>query len=170
MLKSWAPDLRFTVEDKLLRVRGMKEMEPPMPLSDTIKRLIATAWDDGYPLLVATSGPDGPNLGPKGSLIVYDDAHLAYWERTKGALLDNLKREPRVCVMYANFKGQRDGALESGYLRFYGTAALHENGPVRDKIFSMLTKREQEHAGADKGIGVLIKITKAADIRGKSII
>jgi hypothetical protein len=168
MLKSWAPDLRFIVEDTLHRARGTKK-EPPMPLSDTIKRLIATAWDDGYPLLVATSGPDGPNLGPKGSLIVYDDGHLAYWERTKGALLDNLKREPRVCVMYSNFKAQRDGLIESGFLRFYGTVELHESGPVREAIFKKLVKREQEHAGADKGIGVLIKITKAADIRGKSI-
>jgi hypothetical protein len=140
-----------------------------MPLSDTIKALIATAWDDGCPLLVATAGPDGPNLGPKGSLIVYDDAHLAYWERTKGALLDNLRREPRVCVMYANFKAQREGRLESGFLRFYGTAELYESGPLREAIFGKLNKREQQHAGADNGIGVLIRITKAADVRGKSL-
>jgi hypothetical protein len=28
-----------------------------MPLSDTIKTLIRDAWDDGYPCLVATNGP-----------------------------------------------------------------------------------------------------------------
>jgi hypothetical protein len=144
-------------------------LEQPMPLSDKIKSMIRSAWDDGHPLIVATGGPDGPSLGPKGSMIVYDDDHLAYWERTKGALLDNLRREPRVCVLYANFKAQRDGALESGYLRFFGTAELHESGPIREKIFSMLLPREQTHVGADKGIGVLIKIAKAADIRGKPI-
>ena len=29
-----------------------------------------------------------------------------------------------VAMIYANFKAQRDGVLESGFLRFYGTAAL----------------------------------------------
>ena len=39
-----------------------------MPLSDQIKSMIRSAWDDGYPLLVATTGPDGPVMGPKGSM------------------------------------------------------------------------------------------------------
>jgi len=140
-----------------------------MPLSDQIKSLIRSAWDDGYPLIVATAGPDGPVMGPKGSMIVYDDNHLAYWERTRGKILDALRQEPRVCILYANFKAQRDGVVDSGFLRFFGTAELHESGPVHDKIFSMLLPREQTHAGADKGIGVLVKITSAADIRGKPI-
>ena len=47
-----------------------------MPLSDTIKTLIRNAWDDGYPCLVATNGKEGPNITPKGSMIVFDDGHL----------------------------------------------------------------------------------------------
>ena len=82
-----------------------------MPLSDTIKTLIRNAWDDGYPCLVATHGREGPNITPKGSMIVYDDAHLAWWERSKRAVLENLAHDARVCVMYANFKAQRDGVL-----------------------------------------------------------
>jgi len=140
-----------------------------MPLSPTIVTLIRNAWDDGYPCLLASSGREGPNITPKGSMIVFDDQHLAYWERSKRAVLDNLGVEARVCVMYANFKAQRDGVLESGFLRFYGTAELHESGPMREAIFKRLTKREQEHAGADQGIGVLIRIEKAIDIRGKPI-
>ena len=78
-------------------------------------------------------------------MIVYDDSHLAYWERTRGKILDALRQEPRVCILYANFKAQRDGVLESGFLRFFGTAELHESGSVRDKIFGMLLPREQTH-------------------------
>ena len=141
-----------------------------MPLSDTIKTLIRNAWDDGYPCLLATSGPQGPNITPKGSMIVFDDQHLAYWERSKRAVLDNLGPDARVCVMYANFKAQRDGVLERGFLRFFGTVVLHESGPVREAIFAKLTPREQTHAGAEAGIGVLIKIEKAMDMRGKPII
>lgn len=140
-----------------------------MPLPDTIKALIKSAWEDGVPLIVATAGPDGPVMGPKGSLVVYDDEHLAYWERTRGRILDAVRADPRVCILYANFNAQRAGKLESGFLRFFGTAELHESGPVHDKIFSLISPREQTHAGADTGIGVLVKITSAADIRGKPL-
>ena len=105
-----------------------------MPLSDTIKTLIRNAWDDGYPCLLATNGPQGPNITPKGSMIVFDDAHLAWWERSKRAVLENLSHDRRVCVMYANFKAQRDGVLESGFLRFFGSVELHESGPTREAI------------------------------------
>jgi hypothetical protein len=140
-----------------------------MPISEKIKALINNAWVDGYPCLLATQGADGPNISPKGSLLVFDDQHLAYWERSKRKALENLGGEKRVAVIYANMKAQRDGVLESGFLRFYGTAELHEEGPMREAIFQKLTKREQEHDGADKGIGVLIKIERAADVRGKPL-
>jgi uncharacterized protein len=140
-----------------------------MPLSPTIVTLIRNAWDDGYPCLLASAGREGPNITPKGSMIVFDDQHLAYWERTKRAVLDNLAQDPRVCVMYANFRAQRDGVLESGFLRFFGSVVLHESGAVREAIFDKLVPREQSHVGADAGIGVLTKIDKAIDIRGKPI-
>ncbi len=140
-----------------------------MPLSDTIKTLIRNAWDDGFPCLVATIGPQGPNITPKGSMIVYDDAHLAWWERSKRAVLENIGHDARVCIMYANFKAQRDGVLDSGFLRFFGRVALHESGPMRDRIFSLLLPREQTHAGAEAGIGAWVRIEKAIDVRGKPL-
>jgi hypothetical protein len=76
-------------------------------------------------------------------MIVFDDAHLAWWERSKRAVLENLSHDKRVCVMYANFKAQRDGVLESGFLRFFGSVELHESGPVREAIFAKLLPREQ---------------------------
>jgi uncharacterized protein len=140
-----------------------------MPISAKIRELIRSAWDDGAPCLVATGGPDGPNISPKGSMIVYDDDQLAYWERSKRQALTNLGHDRRVCVMYANFKAQREGILDSGFLRFYGTAELHESGPAREAIFKLLLPREQNHVGADTGIGVLVKIDRAADVRGKPL-
>ena len=140
-----------------------------MPISQKIRDLIDNAWTDGAPCLLATAGPDGPNISPKGSMLVFDDEHLAYWERSKRQALANLGRERRVAVIYANMKAQREGVLESGFLRFYGTAELHAEGAMREAIFARLNKREQQHAGADQGIGVLIKIERAADVRGKAL-
>ncbi|HLH88032.1 MAG TPA: pyridoxamine 5'-phosphate oxidase family protein [Xanthobacteraceae bacterium] len=140
-----------------------------MPISQKVRDLIRSAWDDGAPCLVATNGPDGPNISVKGSMIVYDDDHLAYWERSRKQALANLGQDQRVCVIYANFKAQRDGVLDSGFLRFWGRAELHERGPIHDEIFSLLLPREQTHVGADTGIGVLVKIARSADIRGKPL-
>ena len=140
-----------------------------MSFSETIKRLITNAWDDGYPCVVATTGTDGPNVSPKGSMMLFDDDHLAYWERSKKKALENLQHDNRVVVVYSNMQAQRDKVLESGILRFYGTAELHEAGPTRDAIFARLNERESTHVGADTGIGVLIKITRAEDVRGKAL-
>ena len=84
-----------------------------MPISQKVKDLITNAWVDGAPCLLATAGPKGPNISPKGSMLVFDDEHLAYWERSKKQALENLGHDKRVAVMYANFKAQRDGVLES---------------------------------------------------------
>jgi uncharacterized protein len=140
-----------------------------MPISQKLKDLINNAWTDGAPCLLATQGPDGPNISPKGSMVVFDDDHLAYWERSKKQALANLAHDKRVCIIYANFAAQRAGTLESGFLRFYGTAELHESGPVHDAIFKLLSPREQTHVGADTGIGVLVTIERAADLRGKPL-
>ena len=85
-----------------------------MSISEKVRGLISNAWADGAPCLLATAGPNGPNISPKGSMLVFDDDHLAYWERSKKQALENLGHDKRVAVMYANFKAQRDGVLEIG--------------------------------------------------------
>ena len=122
-----------------------------MPISEKVKALIRSAWDDGAPCLLATQGPNGPNISPKGSMVVFDDNHLAYWERSKKQALENLGHDKRVCVIYANFKAQRDGVLDSGFLRFYGKAELHESG-IRDNIFKRANacRRGYWHRRADQ--------------------
>jgi hypothetical protein len=137
--------------------------------SELIRTCINNAWDEGYPCLLGTVGADGPNISPKGSMFLFDDGHLAYWERSKRKALENLRLDNRVIVFYSNMKAQRDGLLDSGFLRFYGVAELHESGPVHDAIFARLNEREATHDGADTGIGVLITINLAVDVRGKPI-
>ena len=140
-----------------------------MAFSETIRRLITNAWDDGYVCLLGTNGEQGPNVSPKGSMMIFDDQHLAYWERSKKQALANLQHDNRVVVIYSNMQAQRDKVLESGILRFYGTAELHESGPMHDAIFARLNERESTHVGADTGVGVLIRMARAEDVRGKSI-
>jgi hypothetical protein len=153
----------------MLWFKAASRMEGVMAFSEMIRKLVTNAWDDGYVCLLGTQGPHGPNISPKGSMMIFDDNHLAYWERSKKTALDNLQHDPNVVVVYSNMHAQRDKRLESGILRFYGTAELHESGPMREAIFSRLNERESTHDGADTGIGVLIKLTRAEDVRGKPI-
>jgi hypothetical protein len=140
-----------------------------MPISQKIRDIILNAWADDHVCLVGTVGQAGPNISPKGSMIVFDDEHLAYWERSKRKALENLSHDPRVVVVYSNMKAGREGTIQAPVLRFYGTAKVHESGPVKDAIFAKLLKREQEHVGADTGVGVLIRIERAEDLRGRPL-
>ena len=63
-----------------------------MPISQKIRDIILSAWADDHVCLLGTMGKSGPNISPKGSMIVFDDSHLAYWERSKRKALENLAR------------------------------------------------------------------------------
>lgn len=71
---------------------------------------------------VATTCADGsPNLSPKGTVRVYDDAHLVFLNQASPGTVDNLRRDPRVEVNVVHFLKRR------GY-RFKGTAEFHAPG------------------------------------------
>jgi hypothetical protein len=133
--------------------------------------LIFNAHADDAVCMLATMGAYGPNISPKGSMIVYDDQHLAYWERSKKLALEYLRADPRVAVMYSNKGKYRRGEIPfpGGILRFYGTAQIIERGELRDKIRTMLPEREINHEGAEEGFAVLIKLDRAEDMRGNSV-
>ena len=64
---------------------------------------IDNALKEGAACVVGTVGADGlPNLGFKGSMMVFDTGHLAYWESTRRQHLANLRRNPQISVMYFN--------------------------------------------------------------------
>jgi len=142
-----------------------------MAFSQQIKDLIFNAHKDDCVCMLATQGEDGPNISPKGSMIVLDDNHLAYWERAKGKALENLIREPRVAVMYSNKAASERGEIQhpGGIFRFFGTVEIHERGEFRDKIRAMLQEREINHDGAEEGFAVVIKLDRAENMRGVAI-
>ena len=102
-------------------------------------------------------------------MIVFDDTHLAYWERSKRTALEHLSHDKRVCVMYSNFKAQRDGVLESGFLRFFGNVERHEPGPSTTLFSRTPAARADPRRGRYRH-RALLKIEKAIDIRGKPIL
>lgn len=73
---------------------------------------------------IATSSPEGvPNLGPKGSISVFDDATLIYDETTGGQTLTNIRNGSTVVIAVV------DREWKNGY-RFTGMAQVLESGDL----------------------------------------
>lgn len=115
---------------------------------------IAVALDEGSPCLVATASRDGhPNIAFKGSLMVLDQDHLAFWERSHGETVAHLRENPHIAAIYRS--AQRGQAW-----RFYGEAELLESGDLREQIMARTIPAELDRDPERKGIAVVIRVDR----------
>jgi general stress protein 26 len=130
-------------------------------ISDQMKDLVDNALANGSPCILATVSGDGePDIGYKGSMMVFDPESLAYWERTKRVHLKNVKENPRVIVLF------RDAKTKAAW-RFHGTATLHEDGPIRDQVMGRTVKEELDKDPERKGAAVVIRLDKITNMGGQ---
>jgi hypothetical protein len=128
----------------------------------------------GFPAnvcLVATVLPDGfAQVTPRGSTMVYDDEHLALWERGQGSTSAELVDGTRVTVFFRKSQLRESGLLpRGGIARFYGTAELHRSGPVYEEVWRRLVQPEKDRDPDRKGFAVLIRVQRAEDLGGKPL-
>src|SRR5713226_305255 len=72
-------------------------------LTEEMAQHVNNAFTNRIPCVLATASAEGaPDIGFKGSMMVFDGEHLAYWERTRGQHLANVERNPKVAVLYHN--------------------------------------------------------------------
>jgi len=129
-------------------------------LTDEMKELLYSALGDGMVPLVGTASKDGwPQISPKGSVMVYDQETLAYWERSKRSAMDNLAENPKVVIYYNN------SATRTRW-RFYGAATIHETGTIRDDVMSKTIQAELDRDPERTGVAVLVKIDKVGELSG----
>ena len=130
-------------------------------ISDQMKELIDNALANGSPCILATVSADGePDIGYKGSMMVFDNESLAYWERTKRVHMKNVKENPRVIVLF------RDAKTKAAW-RFHGTATVHESGPIRDQVMARTVKGELDKDPERKGAAVVIRLDKITNMGGQ---
>ena len=99
--------------------------------------------------------------------MVFDDTHLALWERGKGTTDQNLKDGTKVTVFFRKPPLRDAGMLpKGGIARFYGTAAVHTSGAIYEEIWTRLIQPEKDRDPQKKGFGVLIKVERAEDLDG----
>jgi hypothetical protein len=130
-------------------------------ISDQMKELIDNALANGSPCILATVSADGePDIGYKGSMMVFDNESLAYWERTKRVHMKNVKENPRVIVLF------RDAKTKAAW-RFHGTATVHDSGPIRDQVMARTVKDELDKDPERKGAAVVIRLDKITNMGGQ---
>jgi hypothetical protein len=128
---------------------------------DQMKELIDPALANGCPCILATVSGDGePDIGFKGSMMVFDKQSLAYLERTKRVHLKNLKENRKVIVLF------RDAKTQVAW-RFHGTAELHDSGPIWEQGMARTVKEELDKDPERKGIIVQIHVDKITNMGGQ---
>ena len=126
----------------------------PVALTEEMSNALSTALTDGMPCLVSSATRDGrPDISYRGSLMVFDDEHLAFWERAKGETLENLEQNPQVAVLYRNTQ------TRVGW-RFYGTAEVVRDGPLREAIMERTHPFELAQDPDRQGYAVLIRVDR----------
>ncbi len=70
-------------------------------LTDQMRQLVDNALANDCACILATAAANGePNIGYKGSMMVFDNESLAYWERTRRQHLKNEQENPKVVVLF----------------------------------------------------------------------
>lgn len=123
-------------------------------ITEEMQDLIDGALAERAPCLLGTASKDGrPQISIKGSMMVYDDQTLAYWERARRTA------EHNVAVFYRNPQRRVNW-------RFHGTASIYGSGPVRDEVMSRTVSVELDRDPDRNGVAVLVRVDRITDLAG----
>lgn len=130
-------------------------------LTDQMREMVNSALANNCPCVLATATASGePDIGFKGSTMIFDNESLAYWERTRRQHLKNLRENPRVVVLF------RDPKTRINW-RFHGVATIHSDGPVREQVMARVVKAEIDKDPERKGLAVVIRVDKVSNLAGE---
>jgi uncharacterized pyridoxamine 5'-phosphate oxidase family protein len=104
--------------------------------------------------LVATSNDGQPDVALKGSLMVWDKDHLAWWERAKRETHAALASNPRVAVLV------RNPIRDRRTLRFYGTADIVNDPDLRERVWERVQPVEKDMDKDKQGVAVIVRVDR----------
>ena len=120
--------------------------------------------------IVSTILADGYcQLALRGSVHVYDQDTLAYWDRGGGTMHDTVIDGAKITVFYRN--GALSASSGSGLLprggaaRFYGIAEVHkDDSEIRDRVWNGMKAVERERDPEKTGWAVLVELESAEQL------
>lgn len=130
-------------------------------MTDEMRDLIDNALANQMPCILATASTSGqPNTSYRGSMMVFDDEALAYWDRGKRQSVQDIEENPKVCVMFRH-PGKRI------VWRFFGDAAVHRDGSVRVQVLARVVQPELDRDPQRQGVAVVIRVHKILAVTGE---
>jgi len=123
-------------------------------MTDEMRDLIDNALANGTPCILATATKTGePHMSYRGSMMVFDDASLAFWDRVKRQSLQHITENPQVCVL---FRYPQKRLI----WQFLGEATVHDSGPVREQVMARAVQSELDRDPERQGVAVVIRVNK----------
>jgi hypothetical protein len=86
-------------------------------------------------------------------MMVFDADHMAWWERSLSEQIEQVSANAHVAIMYRSSERRM-------LLRFYGDAAVHKEGQMREQIMAKAHPDELAKDPDRKGYGVLVRINR----------
>ena len=139
-------------------------------ISQVMRDLLSKALADGTPCLVGTASKEGhPQISPKGSLAVFDEQALCYWERSHRSSQAHIEANARVVVYYRNAARAAENPYRSSAIRFQGVARIFRAGPDRERVWHLTNSEERDKDPEKKGVAVLIDVDLIEELSGAVI-
>ncbi len=133
-------------------------------MTDEMKQRVDRAYEEKKYCVWATTASDGfPDMSFRGSTFCFDDEHIAFWDRSLGDGTKSLEANPHVSMLFYD-KENRLG------WRFYGTATVHKDDELRQRIMNRTCKAELDKDPERKGYGVLVRIDKIRGYSGFNVV
>ena len=104
--------------------------------------------------VVATANDGRPDVTLKGSLMVWDADHLAWWERGRAETEAGVRANPQVAVMV------RNSTRDRRTLRFYGEARIVDDPALRERVWERVIQVEKDTDPEKNGVAVLVRIDR----------
>ena len=123
-------------------------------MTDEMRDLIDNAIANGTPCILATASKAGePHMSFRGSVMVFDDASLAFWDRVKRQSLRHITENPQVCVLFRH-------PPKRIIWQFLGEATVHDSGSVREQVMARVVQPELDRDPERQGVAVVIRVHK----------
>jgi len=109
-------------------------------------------------------------ISPRGSVQIYDDDHISFWDRGGGSTAAGLIDGSKVTIYFHNPELMPAGVLPAGGIaRFYGEAAIHKDDPIAQRIWDHLVQPEKDRDPERKGSAVLVRVERSEDLLGRPL-
>ena len=130
-------------------------------LTEEMRSSINNARANGTPCILASASPDGvPNAGYRGTMMVFDDASLAYRERGQLSALEHLEKNPKVVVLF------RDPGQQVGW-KFRCTATAYRDGLIYQQVMDRLAESGMAPDPEVSGVAVVLQVDQVVTLMGE---